>query len=242
MEPHQEVFAEGDVEFLALKDAPEATVDEFYALLEDTFPANELESLEDLKGSLNQNANGLLALLGGRVAGGLVYEHYVEGTVQLLGYLVVSRSMRSRGLGTRLLRRGMAPSADVLALGEIEDPRYWPVTDDNDPGSRLRFWAREGCKLLPLAYAQPALGSDNERVPHLLLIAVPRGHEPLPERVSGPSVATFLREYYLASEGSIAEDDSELQKLLAACSVEQLPLWPMDRLDAADGAALTSFS
>jgi Acetyltransferase (GNAT) family len=228
-------FHDSQIEFLKLSQASELTLDEFYvALLQETFPANELETLEQFKKALGQNADGILALIDGRVAGGLVCEDYVQGSVKLLGYIVVRNEIRGRGLGATLLHLGMQQSDSVLALGEIEDPRYWPTSSHNDPISRLRFWAGEGCKLLPLPYVQPALGSESERVQHMLLIAVPREHEPIPDTVPGDLVEKFLREYYIACEGSISEDDVELQKLLAASSVENLRLWPLDRLDAAE--------
>lgn len=219
------------IDFMKLTRTPEAILDEFYTdVLLEAFPADELESLEDFKDALDNGADGILAFIDGRVAGGLVYEHYVRGSVLLLGYLVVRRDIRGRGLGAKLLRLGMRQTRSTLALGEIEDPRFWPTSEHSDPYSRLRFWARENCKMLPLAYVQPALRPESERVRRLLLIAIPREHESLPESVPGHLVAMFLREYFLASEGSISEGDSEFQELVAACSVERLHLSPLDLL------------
>jgi len=229
-------ISHGEVDFLPLAEAPDELLDEFYAnLLEKTFVADELETLENIRKGLRGNAGGVLVLVDASVAGGLIYEHYVQGSVQLLGYLVVKPALRGMGLGAKLLQSALAMSDSQLALAEIEDPRYWPTSPSNDPVARLRFWAREGCKFLPLPYVQPLLPGRHRRVRHLLLIAVPRNGVALPESVPGRLVGDFLREYYMASKDSVSDDDAEIGELLDLCSVEHLPLLPLDRLDAADG-------
>lgn len=228
------LIGDDEIEFRKLTRSSESDLDQFYALLELAFPTDELETREDFKDALESNADGILALIDERVAGGLVYEHYVHGSVQLLAYLVVSHAIRGRGLGRKLLRMGLKDPHSTLTLAEIEDPRYWPISKQNDPVSRLRFWAREGCKLLPIAYVQPGLRSRSQRVQHLLLIVVPRQHESSVDSVPGHLLASFLREYYLASEGEVSSGDSQFQELLAACSVDRLRLSPLNQVGVAD--------
>ncbi|QAY70746.1 GNAT family N-acetyltransferase [Xylanimonas protaetiae] len=224
-----------ELELVRLSDAPLRLVEALYTeLLQTTFPPDELEPLEALLGALGETTDGVLAHRDGRVAGGLVYDHYVDGTVQLLAYLVVDPSARGHGLGSLLLRRGLGQSTSRLVLGEIEDPRHWPTTAVSDPAARLRFWARSGCRLLALPYVQPSLDATARRVRHLLLIVVPPQGNPLPEAVPGDLVGRFLREYFTASEGSFDPDDDELAPLLRSCDVESLRLWPLDHLEVVD--------
>ncbi|MFC4615308.1 GNAT family N-acetyltransferase [Cellulomonas algicola] len=216
-----------------LSEVPAPVVEDFYVrILQATFPPDELEPLESLQESLGETGDGLLALdADGGVVGGLVHEHYVDGAVQLLAYLAVDPAGRAHGLGSRLVREAVTASTATLVLGEIEDPRSWPVTPTNDPPARLRFWDRNGFRLLPLPYVQPALRPGLRRVRDLLLIALPSRGEDTAETVPGPLVAAFLREYFAASEGRADPADPDLARLLAACDVERLPLWPLDRLD-----------
>jgi len=224
-----------DTEFINLSSASEDDFKSFYTnLLGAWFPADELDTLENLRSAVEDNADGILALAEGRVIGGSVYEHFVGDSVQLLGYLVVDGAVRGRGVGAELLRLTIAQSASKLALAEIEDPRYWPITERSDPVARLRFWERQGCMLLPIPYTQPALRPESRRVRHLLLIVVPQGTQSLPDEIPAPLVLEFLREYYESSEGSISDDDPELSELWALCSEGHLQLWPIDRLEVTD--------
>lgn len=216
-----------------LSEVSASVVEDFYVrILQPTFPPDELEPLESLQESLGESGDGLLALDDeGAAVGGLVHEHYVGGTVQLLAYLAVDPARRAHGLGSRLVREALVRSAGTLVLGEIEDPRFWPVTPTSDPPARLRFWARNGSRLLPLPYVQPALRAGLGRVRHLLLIALPTPGDDAVDAAPGALVAEFLREYFAASEGRIDPADADLARLLRACDAERLPLWPLDRLD-----------
>ncbi len=225
----------GDLTFVRLAGAPDDLVRDFHAgLLRSTFPPDELESLDDLRATLATGADGVLALDGERIVGGVVHEPFVGGAVRLVGYLVVDASMRGRGLGPRLLAAARAQSDSGLVLGEIEDPRHFAVSADDDPVARVRFWARLGCRLLPLPYVQPALHDGARRVRHLLLIALPQGDDPLPEAVPGRLVGDFLTEYFAASEGTVSPQDPDLRPLLERCEAPTLRLWPLDRLDVVD--------
>ncbi|HWJ83971.1 MAG TPA: GNAT family N-acetyltransferase [Cellulomonas sp.] len=223
---------ESAVSFERLDRATARRVWEFHdSLLAEHFPADELESFDELARSLGDGAGGFLALDGEKVVGGIVDEQYLEAGVQLLGYLVVDPTARGHRLGRQLVHRSVAESRGSLVVGEIEDPRYWSTTPTSDPQARLEFWRKLGCRMLPLPYVQPRLGPDLERVRHLLLVVVPAEDATPPSSVPGPTVATFLREYFTATEGSEPQD-AEYRDLIERCTGE-LKLWPLDDLDAA---------
>ena len=188
--------------FVPLDEAPTPLVRAFYdELLAGHFPPDELESFETLVRSIGQGTDGVLAVDGGRVVGGIVAEAFGPAGVQLISYLVVEPSARGHGLGRRLVERCAAASRFRLIVGEIEDPRYWSSTGTSDPAARLRFWQRLDCRVLPLPYVQPRLDAEHDRVRHMLLVAVAGpGHEPA-TRVPGNLVLAFLRQYYRETEG-----------------------------------------
>ncbi|MDM7832500.1 GNAT family N-acetyltransferase [Cellulomonas edaphi] len=224
---------EADLELVPLGAATARQVWEFHdALLARTFPADELESFEELARSLGDGTGGTLALDDGRVVGGVVDERYNDARVRLLSYLVVDPSTRGHGLGARLVHLSVAGAQGALVVGEIEDPRRWPTTATSDPAARVRFWARLGCRVLPLPYVQPRLAPGGDRVRHLLLVVIPPEGDAAPESVPGPTVAAFLREYFCVTEGVEPEDD-EYRGLVDRCAVPSLRLWPLDELDAA---------
>jgi len=209
-----------------------------HSLMTRFFPADELESFDDLAGSLGEGTGGVLALDDGRVVGGIVDERYDESGVQLISYLVVDPATRGHGLGARLVRMSVAASPHPLVVGEIEDPRYWPTTETSDPSARLRFWRDLGCRVLPLPYVQPRLAAERDRVRHLLLITIPPSGTDARDSVDGATVATFLREYFTVTEGA-EPGDAEYRGLVGACS-GPLALWPLDRLDEALPIDLTA--
>ena len=218
---------------IRLEEAPTPLVRTFYdALLTPQFPEDELESFEQLARSLGDGAGGILAVEAGRVVGGVVDEAFDEAGVQLISYLAVDPSARGHGLGAQLVRGSVAASPFPLIVGEIEDPRYWAKTGTTDPVARVRFWARLGCRVLPLPYVQPRLDPQGDRVRHLLLIVL-AGSGTTPEvSVQGAPVAAFLREYFTATEGAEPEDQ-EYRDLIERCSPDSLRLWPLDQLDVA---------
>jgi GNAT superfamily N-acetyltransferase len=184
-------------------------------LLVPAFPPAELMSREALDDERHDPGTGGVVLQqDGAPVAAMVTEDYLGGRVRLLAYLVVAERLRGARLGTYLLSRLAEESADAHAvLAEIEDPRYHPVTATNDPVSRVRFYHRHGCRLLPVPYAQPALREGSPRVENLLLIAV-APHAP---ELDGNVVADFLDEYFAACEGPrVLTEDPQVRAIREA--------------------------
>jgi hypothetical protein len=210
------------------------TVKQFHSkLLQPAFPPAELMTPDELTQALvDGDTDGILAFINGQLAGGVVGERYVDGLVELISYLVVDRTLRSRGLGRSLLRRGVRLFSSELVLAEIEDPRYWTPTAENDTAARLRFYERERCRVLPIPYVQPSLRPGSPRVRNLLLIAVPVDDSSLPTHVQGSLIRDFLTEYFTACEGDVPVHDPEYSQMQDAASDDSVPLLAFDRLAA----------
>jgi GNAT superfamily N-acetyltransferase len=187
-------------------------------------------TLKELTQALAEGTDGILAFIDSRLSGGVVVERYLDGSVELLSYLVVDKTLRGRGLGRTLLKRGATLFTSDLLLAEIEDPRYWTPTAENDTAARLRFYEREHCKLLPLPYIQPSLRPGSPRVRNLLLIAVPKDG-PLPGDAPSSLIRDFLREYFSACEGDVTADDADVNLMLSAAPDERIPLLSLSHLD-----------
>jgi GNAT superfamily N-acetyltransferase len=218
---------------LDLTDVDDATLQRFHEdLMTPMFPPAELMTYEELRRARQEGSTSGTLLLGhdGPV-GGIVTELYLDGRVLLVAYLVVASAMRSRGLGSELLATVAAPGPLVLA--EIDDPRRHPVGPYGDPYRRVRFYEREGWRLLPLSYTQPSLRPGSPRVGGLLLIT----SWATDADVDGVLVAEFLEEYFsVCEDATTLADDPEYQSLRRAASGAgngRLTLHPLSDLDAA---------
>lgn len=224
-----------DVLTTTLADASDDLLTRFYReLMEPAFPPAELMTLDELLAARSDGGTGgALLHQDGTPVAGMVTEDYLGGAVRLLAYLVVSARVRGQGLGARLLRELRPAQPSGLVLAEIEDPRFHDVSERADPAARLRFYDREGCRLLPLPYVQPSLRPGSPRVDGLLLISI----APAGDDVDGSVVAAFLDEYYGLCEGeAVVRGDPAYRRLRAAAvggPDGRLPLVPLGDLEAA---------
>jgi hypothetical protein len=158
----------------------------------------------------------------GDLVGGFVAEWFGTSRVLLLSYLAIPPTLRSQGIGSRLAEEagpGLVARFDpLLALAEVEDPRWYPADDNfGDAWARLRLYERFGGQALPLDYFQPALVPGQARVPHLLLLSFFAHPDAMvaPGHVDGRIVEQFLRDYFSGCEG--VGIDAQLEGLLDAC-------------------------
>jgi len=225
-------------------DSDSAVTDFYERVLVPHFRAAELVSSEDFSVSLKEGGTrALVARTGeGSIAGGAVGDLFSRSRVLLLSYLAVPAEGRGMGTGGLLMKaltdlwgRQVNPSLFVM---EVEDPRHYGSDRSlGDPEARVRFYERLGARTVPVPYFQPALGPGYQRVRHLLLMVF-GGAEAPPgtRRLDGKTVELFLTEYIEASEGPVRSDDTEAQRLLAACrSPGGLPLLRIQDLPASLG-------
>lgn len=213
---------------------------EFYrCILAPHFQPDELETSENF--TVGLKCGGTRALVArtaeGAIVGGAVGDWFSRSRVLLLSYLAVPAAGRGTGIGGQLMKavtevwgKRFSPSLFIM---EVEDPRHYRAEANfGDPEARVRFYDRLGARVLPVPYFQPALGPTGCRVPHLMLMvfggtAAPSGAQ----RVAGQIVEVFLTEYIEGCEGPVRPDDTEAQRLLAACQrLDGLPLLRVSEL------------
>lgn len=140
---------------------PKQDFDQFYAILTDSFPPDELRSREEHEALLDRPDY-------------TVYAHYNQGelvafftvwhteTLAFIEHFAVGESHRNHGLGAELLCQLKKQLGKPLCL-EAELP--------NTPMAirRLAFYERNGFFINRFPYMQPALESHKQPVPLYLL-------------------------------------------------------------------------
>lgn len=196
-----------------------------------SFPANEYIPPTTID---PQDGLAVIACSAGRVVGGALGEVYPASNALLLGYLAARPGLRGSGVGGTLLAalKERWLGAHPLAFLELDDPRHHS-TDLNhgDPTARLRFYGRFGIRLLTIPYFQPRLDPDLPRGYHMILGVIPPDGSTPPLTIPGDQVTAFLREYFEACEGSMANDDPEVRWLLDAASEPQITLVGTDEFE-----------
>jgi GNAT superfamily N-acetyltransferase len=190
-------------------------------VLTPAFPSNEMTPL----GVLQQMWTGAPPRLAvhaaldcrGQPVGCAVAEWFPRSTVLLFAYLAVRADSRGTGIGTSLITRALQDWAAVyrptLILAEVEDPRVYPSTRDQNPRARLRLYLRLGARPLEFRYVQPEINPGAGRVRDLLLLVAREysaGVVTMPSGIIGiptAAVLNFLDEYYFDSEGEGYRDD-----------------------------------
>lgn len=224
-------------------DTPELVASLHRDVLVPSFPPAELV---DAPTFLAEHASGRLRSLGvvedARVVAGVVGAWSPSARTLLVQYLAIAPGRRGGGIGGRLLdaavdawSRELGPE---LVLAEVEHPAHHATSAAHgDPAARLRFYARRGARVLAVPYFQPGTGPGAERVPALLLVALPhRGGKDaagLPDAVPAGPLRAFLEENLRGGEGRVAGDGATRALLDAARG--SVPL-----LDSADADALAA--
>jgi|GEM_PF-416041 len=209
-------------------------------VLEPSFPPAERTTEEEL---LAGHAAGRLRSLGvvedGRVTAGVVGAWSPTTRVLLVEYLAIAPGRRGGGIGGRLVAAALdawAAALDpVLAVGEVEHPAHHTASAAyGDPEARLRFYARLGARVLDVPYFQPGGSPGAERVPALLLVALPLPGSASVADAPGPPLRAFLEENLREHEGRVT-GDRPTRELLAAASGARVAL-----VDPADPVALAA--
>jgi GNAT superfamily N-acetyltransferase len=226
---------------------PELLAAVYERVLAPAFDEDELESLEEIT---EQVADGtrlrMLAALGpgGEPVGAVTSDWYPDAGVLLIGYLAVSAASRGGGVGGRIMSRALAGWTDELrpelCLAEVEDPRFFPVTEHGDPSARVRFYERLGGRIVALPYFQPRLAADTNRVHHLMLMSLlPQSADA--NQVRTAPLATFLDQYFSSCEGPGVFDEPDFRALretvLSKPAAELLTGAELDRLPVFEGAS-----
>jgi GNAT superfamily N-acetyltransferase len=239
--------ADGSVSVIDLSDRPDARglLDRLYQqVLIPSFRKEELESFETMASALTEvPRNTDIAAAcdeSGEILGAMIGDWDPPSGVYLLSYLAARPGLRSRGIGTCLMRQlpvwSRARRA-LVTLAEVDDPRcHHNEGLVGDPSARLDFYGRFGARVLDLPYFQPSLGPDGQRAHGMLLIAFDVDDAgltggPVPA-LRGDVLGTWLRGYFEDAEGMDKSqengDDVDRARILdqasAAAGVRILPL------------------
>ncbi|MBD5787836.1 GNAT family N-acetyltransferase [Cellulosimicrobium terreum] len=207
------------------------------------FPSVELVPAERF---LARHDDGGLRSLGvvedGLVVAGITGEWFPGPRVLLVLYLAIAPGRRGGGVGGLLVTsaldrwRALDPQ---LVVAEVEHPDHHAGSEAHgDPSARLRFYARLGARAVAVPYFQPGDGPGGERVPALVLVALPVDappeHADPPATVPGGPLRVFLAENLSDGEGTLARDGAA-RRLLDAADHDLVPL-----VDPADVPAMSA--
>ncbi|MDM4719624.1 GNAT family N-acetyltransferase [Micromonospora sp. WMMA1363] len=196
---------------------PELLNRTYAEILEPSFPADELDGLDDLTGRVADGTAYLAVAVRGddEPVGTIVVDVFHDCDAPLLSYLAVRPGVRGGGIGAALLAsrlpvwRERAGARAIIA--EVEDPRHHGTTAYGDPAARLRFYQRQGFGLAPVPFVQPRVRPDADRVTGMFLAVWP-GEQRLP----ATTLRAFMTEYFVSAEGPDVHDDPLFNALLAA--------------------------
>lgn len=110
----------------------------------------------------------------------------LPGEVVLLSNFAARPGRRGGGAGRLLyeasLRAVIGAVAPALVLAEVEHPDHHRADPAyGDPAARLRFYGRQGARIIDTGYVQPPLGPDLPPVDGLMLLCL----HAAPELLSG---------------------------------------------------------
>lgn len=206
-------------------------------ILSPSFPAYELMSLERLEAEVQHGDTAVRVIRDGEgtLAGTAISTWYAEARVLLLDYLALRPGQRGGGLGAKLLRSSIeawgSEYEPCIILAEVEHPDHHEAHPQHgDPEARLRFYARQGARLLPLPYFTPGVGEGMPRVGGMIL-AVLHAHESLlgndDEEIASEPIATVL---HLQGADREETDDARADLIAEATRKPTLPLLRADRV------------
>jgi GNAT superfamily N-acetyltransferase len=222
--------------------SPKAIEDIYRQILQPSFNANELDTLDTVLDGLaadgSDEAWGLCAFDGETPVGCVLGYPFPASRVLLIGYVAVKPGLRSRGVGRLLMGQAEAKwyGKDDLALvvAEVEDPRHHPTVGDLDPKRRAEFYERLGAQVVVGPYFQPRLDGEGKKRAYNLFLTVfgGNGEAITPDNsVRAAIITDFLVEYFRQSGEGIdwpLPSDEEGNSLLAWYrGRETVPLHPI---------------
>lgn len=233
IEPPVEPAFEPAVERASLADIP--AVHE--QILRPSFPEYELMTLERLTDEVESGTTEVRIIRDaeGELAGTAIGAWYEEARVMLLDYLALRPGQRGGGLGGALLSSSIEAWAEqhdpCIVLAQVEHPDHHdPHPQHGDPEARLRFYARQGARLLPLPYFTPGVGDGKPRTGGMMLTVL-HAHPTLlgddAEEIASEPIARAL---HLQAGDAEHHDEAQTELIAQARAEDTLPLLRADRV------------
>ncbi len=151
----------------------------------------------------------------------------IEGETYSLGdYLCIDNRMKGLGIGPLVYRTTIEHRRDQFGVsahfGEINDPRLMDLAQQTidkksgtDPDARLKFWSKQGRRMLDVPWVQPATAEGLSPVDYTMLtVHEIGGSKPL--MITGETVMKIWDAYYLPLRhiAPILETREEMSRLL----------------------------
>lgn len=205
-------------------------------ILTPSFPPHELMTLERLVTEVEHGTTSVRVVRDedGELAGTAIATWYLEARVLLIDYLALRPGQRGGGLGGALLGSSVAAWAEqydpCIVIAEVEHPDHHDAHPQHgDPEARLRFYAKQGARLLPLPYFTPGVGEGAVRVGGMML-AVLHAHPTLlgddANEIESEPIARVL---HLQAGDEGTHDAARTELIAVAGANPTLPLLRADR-------------
>jgi GNAT superfamily N-acetyltransferase len=198
------------------------TLDEVFKIYQNSFPANEQQTLETLKIRLKENKEVLFAAkFQNEIVGiGFLFD-LIGSDFMLLDYLAVKENHRGKQIGEALFShlKNYARLQKKHLLMEVDDPEF----GDDKPNrfKRLVFYQKNGAfRLKDIKYILPALDGTNPT--EQILMLVPENSK---SEFSGEEIKDLVKRLYAELYG-ISGEDTNLANINTSISekVMVLPL------------------
>lgn len=215
---------------------PDLRSEVYATVLSPAFDVDELPG-EDVFLEDYADAVAVVATRDGRPIGVGVTDGPDASPIALLSYLAVAADTRSTGVGSALMTGLSALWSEwgtPVVLGEVHDPRRWQEDEGERPAARLRFYERNGARLLMVPWVQPRLASTSGRVGGMLLLVM---HSDPADRaeVPGAWMQEWVSGYYSSCEEPVdPEGDPTLRALLSRCAAPAVPIADISALAELD--------
>lgn len=205
-------------------------------ILAPSFPAYELMTLERLTAEVvaGDTEVNVVRDADGELAGTAIGTWYEEARVLLLDYLALRPGQRGGGLGSALLRSSIDAWAQehdpCIVIAQVEHPDHHdPHPQHGDPEARLRFYGREGARLLALPYFTPGVGDGKPRTGGMILTVLHAHSSLLGENDEEIDSEPIARVLHLAAGDEEDHDEAQTDLIAQAGARPTLKLLRADR-------------
>ncbi len=217
----------------------------YYPIYQASFPDPDerlpfktlLKLIQDRRFSVNID---VLTSEQGIIGGYQTHVATIEGETYSFGdYLCIHDDMKGMGVANLVYRstieRRRSSFGAIAHFGEVNDPYLMDAAQQaidrksgTDPETRLKFWSRQGRKMLDVPWIQPATAPGLAPVEYMML-TIHHLDESKPLRLTGETVMSAWDAYYqpLADVAPVQETRLEMERLLESYRGREIQLLPL---------------
>jgi GNAT superfamily N-acetyltransferase len=191
---------EPEITFISLS-AEELLADEqWWAIYDEAFPANERESSDVILRSLREQVGMAFGVREGGKTIALATTHLLQNPAAVfLVYLATAKGLRGRGIGGQLLEFAWKESAarvnSTQLILEVDAQEIASGPEKEIRERRVGFFGRHGLKLMSYPYKQPPVDGIAPVVMSLMVRTAEGQSEPDPEMLASLVRAIYFEKY-----------------------------------------------